>query len=70
MLACMYEAGILEVIAEDDVWQHDGEPVLNGMFGVEKTGAPVDDDGGPVVPQARLIVEALPTQSLNRGTSR
>ena len=54
--------GVMREIPYDDIYRHQGEPVLNGAFGVLKKGK-VNAEGGRVL---RLIMNLIPSNSLQR----
>ena len=54
----LVKAGVCSVIPESEVFKVDGQPLLNGMFGVEKG----EDCGG--IPTYRLIMNLIPLNGL------
>ena len=56
------ERGIFTFLKEQDVFHFQGEPLLNGRFGVEKKNKSLDS-GEPVL---RMIINAIPVNALQQ----
>ena len=59
----LVSAGVCKVIPESEVFKVRGEPLLNGLFGVEKG----EESGG--IPTYRLIMNLVPLNGLCQGLS-
>ena len=57
----LYSLGIVAVIDEHEVFCIDGEPVLNGAFGVPKPKAPCVPHGDLLLWVLRLIMNLIPS---------